>query len=375
MSISETGQGVIIRNQNKYVLADPVKFFDGEFNGIHISESIIKKYNLTEGLTVSGPINNSGEYGSLEDIKTISGVSPEEFQKRTPYTKLVATVPDKRFNLSISGDPSMRILDLIAPIAKGARGLIVSPPRAGKTVLLEQIAKAIRMDSPHTRLITMLIDERPEEVTHFRRNVDAEVLASCNDHSVSRHIALTEFVLAHAIAELEAGKDVVILVDSLTRMARAFNLGKKSSKNQRGKIMSGGLQAGCLETPRRFFGLARKIENGGSITIIATVLVDTGSRMDQLIFEEFKGTGNNEIILDRNIADARVYPAINIAASGTRKEEVLYEPHHLLKINQLRRALLGIRQPKAAIEQFLKFLNKYPSNLDYLNEPLQTKSS
>ncbi len=286
--------------------------------------------------------------------------------KRVPYTRLTAITPEERFNLSAAGDTSMRVVDLLAPIAKGTRGLIVSPPKAGKTILLEQIAKGIHASDPETRIIALLIDERPEEVTHFRRQVKAEVMASSNDRDLQEHIALTEFVMAHVIAELECGRDVVVLVDSLTRMARAFNL--KGNARNRGRTMSGGLQAGALEIPRRFFGMARNIENGGSVTIIATVLVDTGSRMDQLIFEEFKGTGNSELVLDRKLAEARIFPAINIPASGTRREELLYNEQEYSQIAKLRRALAAVKSNQEAMELLLKFLNRYPTNQEFLND-------
>jgi transcription termination factor Rho len=295
-------------------------------------------------------------------------VSPKQTVTRTPYTQLTAIPPDQRFRLAISGEPSMRIIDMIAPIARGTRGLIVSPPRAGKTILLEQIAAAIRQDDPKTHIMVLLVDERPEEVTHFRRRVEAEVLASSNDLDTKRHIALTQSVMKRVISMLESGRDVVVLVDSLTRMARAFNH-KRAAKKLRGRILSGGLQAGALEIPRRFFGMARNIEKGGSVTIIATVLVDTGSRMDQLIFEEFKGTGNSEIILDRSIAEARLFPALNIPASGTRKDELLFPPAELKQINRLRRALSKVK-PKAAVELLLDFLKKYPTNEDFLHAKL-----
>lgn len=291
---------------------------------------------------------------------------PGNKKKNTPYTMLTAITPDERFNLSISEEPAMRVVDLIAPIAKGTRGLIVSPPKAGKTILLEQIAKSIRKASPKTRILVLLVDERPEEVTHFKRQVDAEVLASSNDLDTKQHIKLTQSTMKRMTRELEEGRDVVVLVDSLTRMARAFNH-KRAAPGQRGRTMSGGLQSGALEIPRRFFGMARNIENGGSLTIIATVLVDTGSRMDQLIFEEFKGTGNSEIILDRTLAEARVFPAINLLASGTRREELLYGKKELRQIAKLRRALTKVKT-KQGMELFLKFLEKYPTNEDFLFE-------
>jgi transcription termination factor Rho len=230
-------------------------------------------------------------------------------------------------------------------------------------MLLEKIANAIHASDPQTRVIMMLIDERPEEVTHFRRNVDAEILASSNDQGLQEHIDLAELTMAHVRTELECGRDVVILVDSLTRMSRGFNL---KGSGARGRMMSGGLEAGALEIPRRFFGLARKIENGGSVTIIATALVDTGSRMDDMIFEEFKGTGNSEIVLDRSLAEARVFPAINISASSTRKEERLFDADELAGVARLRRALAS-RPPQPAMEALLALMAKYPTNAELLN--------
>jgi len=361
---TQKGTGLLKLYKDKALLLDPEKSFGTGADGILVPEQLIREYELVEGAAIAGPVRESRNRFTLEAVDTVCGLAPEDFQKRSkPYTKLTAIDPNKRFNLSISGVPAMRIVDLIAPIAKGTRGLIVSPPRAGKTIMLEQIAGAIHTCDPKTRIIALLIDERPEEVTHFRRSVEAEVMASSNDRDVHEHIALTKLVMGHVVTELECGSDVVVLVDSLTRMARAFNL--KGSKKLKGRIMSGGIQAGAMEIPRRFFGLARNIEGGGSVTIIATILVDTGSRMDQLIFEEFKGTGNSEIILDRSIAEARVFPAINLPASGTRKEELLYSPEELKQITKLRRALIKVK-PKEAMELFLKFLEKYPTNEDFL---------
>ncbi len=361
--------GVLKRHKNKTILVDPTGFMGSELNGesILVPDQLIRKYHLKEGSTITGPVRESYGIKQLEEVENICGLSPEDFKKRKPYTQLTALAPFQRFNISITNDPSMRIVDLIAPIAKGTRGLIVSPPRAGKTILLEQLAKAIHAFDPKIRIIVLLIDERPEEVTNFRRSVKAEVIASSNDCSIQEHLDLMEFVMAHVIIELECGRDVVVLLDSLTRVSRAFN-SRQAPKNLKGRVMSGGLQAGALEIPRRFFGLARCIEGGGSVTTIGTILVDTGSRMDQLIFEEFKGTGNSEIILDRSLAEARVFPAINLMASGTRKEERLYEPHQIQQITKMRRALSKIKSNKEAMELLLKFLNRYPTNKDFLDE-------
>jgi transcription termination factor Rho len=258
----------------------------------------------------------------------------------------------------------MRLIDLVAPIGKGTRGLIVSPPKAGKTMLLEQIAKAIRTDDPDTRLVVLLIDERPEEVTHFRRATAAEVFASSSDQPVQEHVELSELMLAHIRTELECGCNVVVLVDSLTRLVRAFNLRDSRGRNQ-SRTLSGGVEAGALQIPRRFFGLARNIENGGSVTILATILVDTGSRMDQFIFEEFKGTGNSEIVLDRSLAEAYIFPALDLPASGTRKEERLYSPDNSQRLAKLRRKLVD-RPPREAMEFLLNLVAKYPSNEELL---------
>jgi transcription termination factor Rho len=251
----------------------------------------------------------------------------------------------------------MRIIDLITPIGKGTRGLVVSPAKAGKTTILTKLAQAIHTLEPNARIIVLLIDERPEEVTFFKRSVEAEVIASSSVRSVSEHIALTELILSHIRIELECNKDVVVLVDSLTRMARAFN--QKGSST--GRTMSGGVDVEALKIPRRFLGLARKVENGGSVTILATALVDTGSRMDDLIFQEFKGTGNCEIVLSRLLAEQRIFPAINIMESGTRKEELLYDKEDDKKIALLRRTLAS-KKPDQMMQYLIDQVRMYPTN-------------
>jgi transcription termination factor Rho len=332
-----------------------------EKGGVLVHPNLIHQYHLVEGATVSGPVRQGRAGPELTAVQSVCGLAAEDFQHRTPFANLVAIDPSERFHLAVSGETSMRIVDLIAPIGKGTRGLIVSPPKAGKTILLEQIAQAIRADEPHSRIIVMLIDERPEEVTYFRRAVDAEVFASSSDQSLRHHVSLTEFMLAHIRTELECGHDVVVLLDSLTRMCRTFNL----RSSARGRTLSGGLEAGALELPRRFFGVARNIENGGSVTILATILVDTGSRMDQFIFEEFKGTGNSEIVLDRALAEERVFPAINLVASSTRKAERLYTSDENLRLARLRRSLAQ-RKPQEAIGLLLRLLEKTSTNEDLL---------
>lgn len=301
----------------------------------------------------------------LATVETICGLAPDAFQKRTPFRNLVAIDPDDRFHLAITGETSMRLIDLVAPIGKGTRGLIVAPAKAGKTMLLEQIAKSIQADDPDTRLIVLLIDERPEEVTHLRRSIKgAEVFASSSDKPPQEQIALSELMLAHIRTELECGRNVVVLVDSLTRLVRAFNLG--GTQVGRSRTMSGGIEAEALKIPRRFFGLARNVEHGGSVTILATILSDTGSRMDDFIYEEFKGTGNSEIVLDRSLAEAYIFPAINLLASSTRKEERLYDSDSSRKLTKLRRRLASHR-PREALEWLLELLEDYPTNEELLN--------
>lgn len=358
----DTASGVLKRMKNGTgVLRDPARSFRASPNDIQVSADLLRKHGLVEGATVAGPVEEGKRGRELVEVESVCGLSPEQYRSRPPYTELVAIDPRERFHLAITGDRSMRVVDLMAPVGKGTRGLIVSPPKAGKTIMLQQIAKAIRAEDPDARIIVLLINERPEEVTEFRRAAQAEVLASTMDQTTEQHVELAELTLAHIRTELECGRDVIVLVDSLTRMGRAFNL-KGTGK---GRTLSGGVEDGALEIPRRFFGMARNVENGGSITIIATVLVDTGSRMDQLIFEEFKGTGNSEIVLDRSLSEARIFPAINLAASGTRKEDRLYGPDEVRRIAQIRRVLADMK-PREALESLLKQLAKFPSNEAFL---------
>jgi transcription termination factor Rho len=331
---------------------------------VWVPAKLIREHQLPHGATVTGPLQNGKDGLQLAAIETVGRLSPEAFQQRTPFKQLVAIDPTERFNLAASGETSMRLIDLVAPIGKGTRGLIVAPPKAGKTMLLEQIARAIHIDDPETRLIILLIDERPEEVTHFRRSVaGAEVFASSSDQPVKEHVDLSELMLGHIRTELECGHNVVVMLDSLTRLVRAFNL--KGTPGRQSRTLSGGVEAQAIQIPRRLFGAARNIEHGGSVTILATILIDTGSRMDQFIFEEFKGTGNSEIVLDRSLAEAYIFPAVNLPASSTRKEDRMYNAADSLRLTSLRRQLAG-RPPQAALTYLLDLLARYPSNEELL---------
>jgi len=333
---------------------------------ITIHPDLTNRCGLTEGAAVTGELEHKKGKKRLVTIESIGGTSPEVFRKRQHFTDLVAVDPHERFDLGACGQESMRIVDLIAPIGKGTRQLIVSPPKGGKTVLLEQMVHAIRQCSPQTRIIVLLVDERPEEVTQFRRATEgAEIVASTSDHTADQHTELAELMLAHVQTELECGREIVLMIDSLTRMGRAFNNRTRRSGAPHRATMSGGLEAGILEVPRRLFGLARNIENGGSATIVATCLIDTGSRMDQLIFEEFKGTGNSELVLDRSLAEARIFPAIDIPASGTRKEAKLYSDDQMRGLATLRRVLSNYG-PREAMQALFKLLKKYPNNAEFL---------
>lgn len=355
LKLVKNGEGELRSSANSLQQSD---------SDVNVPSRLIKEYNLPEGAAIAGPLKRVNGHGSLRDVVAVCGLAPDDFIRRPKFQSLTAVDPCERFDLTITNDISMRIIDLVAPIGKGTRGMIVSPPKAGKTMLLEKMTNAIRAGNPDTRIMVLLIDERPEEVTWFRRAVDAEVLASTSDQSIDRQIELAELVLANIQTELECGHDVVVLVDSLTRMGRAFNQ-KTPDKKTKNRTLSGGLGARSMEIPRRFFGLARNIENGGSVTIIATALIDTGSRMDQLIFEEFKGTGNSELVLDRTLADARIFPAINLLESGTRKEERLFDEDEITGVTFLRRTLAD-RRPKEIMTYMLDLVNEYPTNKELI---------
>jgi transcription termination factor Rho len=332
---------------------------------IYISPAQIRRFDLKKGDTVCGAIRPPKEkekYFALLKVDKINGKLPEKARERNLFENLTPLYPEKRMVMETTPEKlSMRVLDLAAPVGMGQRGLIVAPPRSGKTVLLQGIAEAIAINNPQVMLIVLLIDERPEEVTDMQRIVVGEVIASTFDEPPERHIQVAEMVLEKARRLVEHGNDVVILLDSITRLARAYNTVQPHS----GKILTGGMDASALHKPKRFFGSARNIEQGGSLTIIATALIDTGSRMDEVIFEEFKGTGNMELVLDRRLTDRRIYPGIDLIKSGTRKEELLYHPSELEKVYLLRQAVADLA-PADAMNLLLGRLRKTKSNVEFL---------
>ena len=351
-------------------LRDPSRSFVPSRQDVFVPAALIDRFRLAGGALITGTARPERQGTRLDSIESVCGLTAEAFRDRIPFDKLTATNPDRRFHLGTGGNVSMRIIDLFAPIGRGTRGLIVSPPKAGKTQLLEELAQAILSDAPDTQVMVMLVDERPEEVTHFRRQVAAEVLASSSDQSLEDHVQLATMCMDKARCELTCGRHVVVLVDSLTRMGRAFN----SYGSDSGRTMSGGLDSRALEIPRKFFGMARNVEGGGSITVLATALIETGSRMDDMIFEEFKGTGNSEIVLDRALAEQRTFPAINIAKSGTRRDELLYSQEELDAINRIRRQALGM-PPKQAILEMRKAMEEWPTNEELLKRVSQNAPS
>ena len=337
------GEGVVevLQDGFGFLRSSDANYLAGP-DDIYVSPSQIRKFGLRTGDTVEGMIRSPKEgerYFALLKVNTINFEDPEKVRHKVPFDNLTPLYPDERLKLEIDDptrkDLSSRIIDLVAPIGKGQRALVVAPPRTGKTVLLQNIAQSITTNHPECYLIVLLIDERPEEVTDMQRSVRGEVVSSTFDEPAVRHVQVAEMVIEKAKRLVEHRRDVVILLDSITRLGRAYNTVVPSS----GKVLTGGVDANALQRPKRFFGAARNIEEGGSLTIIATALIDTGSRMDEVIFEEFKGTGNSEIILDRKVADKRVFPALDITRSGTRKEDLLVAPDILKKMYVLRRIL------------------------------------
>lgn len=364
------GEGVveILQDGFGFLRSASANYLPGP-DDIYISPSQIRKFSLKTGDTVEGLIRSpqDGErYFALLKVNSINFDDPEKIKHKTHFDNLTPLYPDERFRMELKvpadKDLSARVIDLVAPLGKGQRALIVAPPRTGKTVLLQNIAHSITGNHPEAYLIVLLIDERPEEVTDMQRSVKGEVVASTFDEPASRHVQVAEMVIEKAKRLVEHGRDVVILLDSITRLGRAYNTVVPSS----GKVLTGGVDANALQRPKRFFGAARNIEEGGSLTIIATALIDTGSRMDEVIFEEFKGTGNCEIVLDRKVADKRVYPAMDILKSGTRKEDLIVPVGDLHKIFVLRR-ILSPMGTTDAIEFLIDKLKQTKSNSDFFD--------
>ena len=342
----------------------------------YVSVKQVKEFDLRRGDYLVGgarPANRSEKNPALLRLDTVNGKSPEEAKKRPNFEDLTPLFPDERLNLELAADPSnmtARIVDLLSPIGKGQRGLIVSPPKAGKTTIMKQIARSIETNNPEVKLIVLLVDERPEEVTDMKRwLINGEVAASTFDRPAEEHTAIAEVTIERARRLVEYGEDVVIILDGITRLARAYNLAAPAT----GRIMSGGVDSGALYPPKKFFGAARNVEEGGSLTILATALVETGSKMDEVIFEEFKGTGNMELRLDRRIAERRVYPAIDVNASSTRHEELLFDRKQLNQVWKLRRVLNGLASDGdngsgAGLELLIDRLKTFPNNDEFLSE-------
>ena len=364
-STPERGSGYLEISEKGFgFLRTPENHYSPKPTDIFVTPDTIKKHFLREGSFVEGTLQppHKGNSPQLKTIERVNGMPFEEYTKSVRFENLTTIDPIEKFKLETTPDLiETRVIDLVTPIGKGTRGLIVSPPRSGKTTVLKQIANAITTNHPEVYVVVLLIDERPEEVTDFQRSVKAEVVASSNDQDLDTHVRLSRFTIERCRRMVECGKDVFVLMDSLTRIARAYNNVHGGS----GRTMTGGVDARALEIPRRMFASARKIEGGGSLTIIATALVDTGSRMDELIFQEFKGTGNMELILDRKLSDRRLFPAIDIPKSGTRKEEKLFPKHQIEAVRKLRRMMVDLN-PVEAMETLISALRKHKTNDELL---------
>jgi transcription termination factor Rho len=371
----ETREGLLDILPEGYGFLRVTGYLSGE-KDVYVSANQVRKFRLRKGDIVSGPIRpprSKEKFPAVVRIDKVNGMTSDEAMKRPKFESLTPLFPDQRLRLEVDGKPNgilTRIVDLIAPIGKGQRGLIVSPPKAGKTTVLQEIAQAITTNNPECYLMVVLVDERPEEVTDMQRSVKGEVIYSTFDRPAEEHTQVSELALERAKRLVEMGTDVVILLDSITRLARAHNLATPAS----GRILSGGVDSQALYPPKRFFGAARNIEEGGSLTILGTALVETGSKMDEVIFEEFKGTGNMELRLDRKLADKRIYPAIDIESSGTRKEELLFDQRELAQVWKLRRVLLAL-ESGAALELLIDRLKTTKSNAEFLAEVAKSSGS
>jgi len=362
--VTEEVEGVLqFEGKGNGYLRDPKRSYLPQPFDVEVPRWLIDRMHLQPGLAVKGVASVRNMKRVLSRIDTLEGADPMAVARRTVFHNLTATDPTEKLVMETRSDEMIgRVLDLISPIGLGARGLITSPPKAGKTIMLQRIAQAITSNRPDVHLTVLLVDERPEEVTDMKRNIKGEVVGSSNDRPTEEHIHVAEMVLERSKRLVEAGKDVVILLDSITRLSRAYNKEVESS----GRTLTGGVDSRALERPKRLFGSARKAEEGGSLTIIATALIDTGSRMDEVIFEEFKGTGNMEIVLSRQLAERRIFPAIDIGATGTRKEEKLFAPKEIEKVRRLRGALASLK-PVEAMERLLKKLSEFDTNEEFLS--------
>ena len=365
MSTAETTHSGILEVHPKGYghLRDPSRNFRVGTNDVYVGSPLLTRFHLKQGVRLTGLVETArrGEAPTMAELVEIEGRTPDAYLDLRPFDELTVIDPHEPIRLEVGAEPlGMRVMDLLTPIGKGQRGLIVAPPRSGKTILLQQIAASVATNYPDLHLIVLLIDERPEEVTEMRRSVRGEVIASSSDQAIEEHIRLAQLTVDRAKRIAESGGEVLVLLDSLTRLARAYNKGSNS-----GRTMSGGLDIKALDVPKRLFGAARTFEEGGSLTVMATCLVETGSRMDDLIFQEFKGTGNMEVVLDRRLAERRIWPAIDISQSGTRKEERLLDPTTLSRMNLIRRTLAGMK-PIDAMEGFLRQMVKSPTNAEFL---------
>ncbi|MBM83344.1 MAG: transcription termination factor Rho [Planctomycetaceae bacterium] len=363
--IEGTIDGVLEMHPKGYgFLRDPQQNYQAQESDAFVSSSLIEKHKLREGILIRGEVGpgTRGQGPRLKEIELIDGRTIEEFQEIKVFDDLTAITPESQIQLEKGPMPiTMRVMDILTPVGKGQRALIVAPPRTGKTMLLQDIADSVSVNHPEVHLMVLLIDERPEEVTEMRRRVHGEVIASSMDREVESHVRISQLIIERGKRLAEAGKDVFILLDSITRTARAFN---KWGGNT-GRTMTGGLDVKALDIPKKMFGTARQFDEGGSLTIVATALIDTGSRMDEVIFQEFKGTGNMELVLSRDLADRRIWPAIDITKSGTRHEEKLVSPEAMESITLMRRALISL-SPIDAMEDLTRNLSRFPQNEEFL---------
>ncbi len=363
---NETVQGVLeLHTKGFGFLRNPTRHYAAQQADPYVPAPLVQKHRLREGLSIAGPVEaaRKGSGPRLVRVEQIEGAEPDQYKRRS-FDELTPIDPHEQIVLETGKEPlTTRVMDLLTPIGKGQRGLIVAPPRTGKTILLQHIAQAVSRNHPEMHVVMLLIDERPEEVTDMRRTVKGEVIASNFDHDTASHVRTAELVVERAKRLAEQGKQAFVLLDSLTRLARVYN--KKVGNS--GRTMSGGIDIRALEVPKRLFGTARVFEEGGSLTVMGTALIETGSRMDDIIFQEFKGTGNMELVLDRKLSDRRIFPAMDITQSGTRKEERILQPEVLQRVTLLRRSLASLN-PVPAMESLVKKLGEYPSNAAFLEK-------